>query len=180
MKNKEEKKTGQEPKKEKKVEKPEEEITETIEIPSDDAPAAETEVKDVAAEYKDMLQRLQAEFDNYRKRNAESVKIARNDGINEMILELLPVMDSFERGIASLEDSAKSGMELICKQLSNLFTKYEVVEIPALGEEFDPNVHHAIAQCDDAENAGKVVEVFQKGYKRKNKVLRASLVKVAQ
>ena len=156
----------------------EEEITEPIEIPSEEK--SEETKNDLAQEYKDILQRVQADFENYKKRTAESSKIARNDGINEMILELLPIMDSFERGIATLEESAKSGMELICKQLSNLFTKYEVEEIKSLGEDFDPNVHHAIAQCDDAENAGKITEVYQKGYKRKNKVLRAALVKVAQ
>ena len=167
--------------KEQKAEQPiEEEITEPIEIPSEPEKDPEPEIVDKAEEYKDLLQRLQAEFDNYRKRNAESVKIARSDGINEMIMEMLPIMDSFERGIASLEDSAKSGMELICKQMSNLFTKYGVEEIASLGETFDPNVHHAIAQSDDPENAGKIVEVFQKGYKRNNKVLRAALVKVAQ
>ena len=162
----------------KKEEPIEEEITEPIEIPAEEAPVEN--VKSEADEYKDMLQRLQAEFDNFRKRNAESVKTARNDGINEMILELLPIMDSFERGVASVEESAKSGMELICKQLSNLFTKYNVEEIPSLDVDFDPNVHHAIAQCDDPDNAGKIVEVYQKGYKRNNKVLRAALVKVAQ
>ena len=167
--------------KEQKAEQPiEEEFTEPIEIPSEPENEPEPEIVDKAEEYKDLLQRLQAEFDNYRKRNAESVKIARSDGINEMIMEMLPIMDSFERGIASLEDSAKSGMELICKQMSNLFTKYGVEEISSLGETFDPNVHHAIAQADDPENAGKIVEVFQKGYKRNNKVLRAALVKVAQ
>lgn len=176
MSKKENKKNEQEVEKE-----TEEEIVEPIKISVDETEETETEVKnDKADEYKDLLQRLQAEFDNYRKRNAESVKTARNDGINEMILELLPIMDSFERGISTLEESAKGGMELICKQLSNLFKKYEVEEIPSVGEEFDPNVHHAIAQCDDADNAGKIVEVYQKGYKRKNKVLRASLVKVAQ
>ena len=168
-------------KKEKKTaeEKLSEEITEQIEIPSEEN-KPEPEVVDKAEEYKDLLQRLQAEFDNYRKRTLESSKNARNDGINEMITELLPIMDSFERGIASLEDSAKSGMELICKQMNNLFTKYGVEAIASVGETFDPNVHHAIAQSDDPENAGKVVEEFQKGYKRNNKVLRAALVKVAQ
>ncbi len=168
-------------KKEKKTaeEKLSEKITEPIEIPSEEN-KPEPEVVDKAEEYKDLLQRLQAEFDNYRKRTLESSKNARNDGINEMITELLPIMDSFERGIASLEDSAKSGMELICKQMNNLFTKYGVEAIASVGETFDPNVHHAIAQSDDPENAGKVVEEFQKGYKRNNKVLRAALVKVAQ
>ncbi len=154
------------------------ENSEPIQIPSDDAEI--TDKKSEADEYKDMLQRLQAEFDNYRKRNQESIKTARNDGINEMILELLPVMDSFERGLGTVEESAKAGLELICKQLGNLLTKYGVEEIDALGKDFDPNYHHAIAQCEDAENANKVVEVFQKGYIRKEKVLRAALVKVAQ
>ncbi len=161
---------------EKATEEVAEEIPETIEIPAE----AVTEVADKAAEYKDMLQRLQAEFDNFRKRNAEAVKVARSDGINEMILELLPVMDSFERGLATVEGSAKSGLELICKQLSNLFSKYGVEEIKALGEEFNPNYHHAISQCEDKENENKVIEVFQKGYIRKEKVLRPALVKVAQ
>ncbi len=156
----------------------EEEITEPIEIPSE--PETEVKGKSEAEEYKDMLQRLQAEFDNFRKRNAESVKISRNDGINEIILELLPVMDSFERGLASIDESVKSGVELIYKQFSNLFNKYNVEEIVSLDAEFDPNIHHAIAQVDDPENAGKIVEVYQKGYIRNKKVLRAALVKVAQ
>ena len=132
-------------------------------------------------EYKDIAQRLQAEFDNYRKRNNESVKIARSDGINDVICALLDVLDNFERGIASVDDEkAKSGMELIYKQMLGLLTKFDVVEIEALGKEFDPKFHHAIAQCEDSENANTVVEVYQKGYKRKDKVLRASMVKVAQ
>ena len=132
-------------------------------------------------EYKDLTQRLQAEFDNFRKRNAESTRIARNDGINDVIISLLPVLDDFERGINATEnESAKSGMELIYKKIVNLLNKYDAVEIEALGAEFDPQYHHAIAQCEDAENNNKVVEVFQKGYQRKDKVLRPAMVKVAQ
>lgn len=132
-------------------------------------------------EYKDIAQRLQAEFDNYRKRNNESVSIARSDGINDVICALLDVLDNFERGIASVDDEkAKSGMELIYKQMLALLIKFDVVEIEALGKEFDPKLHHAIAQCEDSEKANTIVEVYQKGYKRKDKVLRASMVKVAQ
>ena len=132
-------------------------------------------------EYKDLAQRLQAEFDNFRKRNAESSRIARNDGINDVITSLLPVLDDFERGINATEnESAKGGMELIYKKIVNLLNKYDAVEIEALGAEFDPQYHHAIAQCEDAENSNKVVEVFQKGYRRKDKVLRPAMVKVAQ
>ena len=132
-------------------------------------------------EYKDIAQRLQAEFDNYRKRNNDSIKIARNDGMNDVILGIFPILDNFERGIGAVTDeSAKNGMELIYKQLLNLLAKFDVEEIVALGEEFNPQFHHAIAQIDDAENANKVVEVYQKGYIRKDRVLRASMVKVAQ
>ena len=132
-------------------------------------------------EYKDMLQRLQAEFDNFRKRNNESVRVARNDGINDVIVAMLPIIDNFERGIAAVADeTAKNGMELILKQMLSLFAKFDVEEIESLGKEFDPKYHHAITKCDDEVNSNKVVEVFQKGYKRKDKVLRAALVKVAQ
>jgi molecular chaperone GrpE len=133
-----------------------------------------------ADQFKDMAQRIQAEFDNYRKRNNESVRQSRNDGVNEILLELLPIIDNFERGLDTLEDKAKSGVELIYKQVCGLLKKYDVEEISAIGEEFNPELHHAIAQAEDAENANKVVEVFQKGYKRKNKVLRPAMVKVAQ
>lgn len=141
--------------------------------------AADAEKK--ISEYIETAQRIQAEFENYRKRNNESVKTARSDGINEVLVELLPVLDNFERGIASVSDgNAKSGMELIYKQMKTLLVKYEVEEINAQGENFDPKYHHAIAQCEDKENANKIVEVFRKGYVRKEKVLRPSMVKVAQ
>ena len=141
----------------------------------------ENELAKKADEFKELAQRIQAEFDNYRKRNNESVRIARSDGINDVIIALLPVLDNFERAIPAInEESAKAGVELIYKQTLALLTKFDVEEIASLGEEFDPKFHHAIAQCEDAENANKIVEVYQKGYKRKDKVLRPSLVKVAQ
>lgn len=141
----------------------------------------ENEYVKKADEFKEMAQRIQAEFDNYRKRNNESVRIARNDGINDVIVALFPILDNFERAISSItEESAKSGIELIYKQTVALLSKFDVNEIDALGQEFDPKFHHAIAQCEDDENANKIVEVYQKGYIRKDKVLRPSMVKVAQ
>ena len=130
--------------------------------------------------FKDMAQRIQAEFENYRKRNAEAVKNSRNDGIEDVIIALLPIIDNFERGLSVVEDGAKTGMELIYKQVMSVLDKFEVKEIEALGQDFDPKFHHAIAQAEDSDKANKVVEVFQKGYIRKNKVLRPAMVKVAQ
>lgn len=152
---------------------------EPIKIVSEDDEV--TIAKKKADEFKDMAQRVQAEFDNYRKRNIESVRIARNEGINDLLTELLPAIDNFERGLNALtEEKSKPGIELIYKQLLNLLQKYEVEEINSLGEEFNPNLHHAISQAEDAVNKNKIVEVFQKGYKRKDKVLRPAMVKVAQ
>ena len=129
-----------------------------------------------ADEYKDLAQRVQAEFDNYRKRNNEAVKVARNDATDDVISKLFPVLDNFERGISAVEDSARQGMELIYKQIVGILEKYEVKEIEALGAEFNPEYHHAIAKCDDGEKENVVVEVFQKGYIRKKKVLRPAMV----
>ena len=151
------------------------ELEGTIEIVDEVA-----EAQTAAEEYKGMAQRIQAEFDNYRKRNVESVRIAREDGKEDVLTALLSVLDNFERGLNALDEQSKPGVELIYKQVLSILDKFDVKEIEALGKPFDPQFHHAIAQCEDAENANTVVEVFQKGYIRKNKVLRPTLVKVAQ
>ena len=131
-------------------------------------------------EYKDTLQRVQAEFDNYRKRNAEAVKQARAEGVNETILQMLPVLDTVEIAIGMINDEAtKAGVELIRKKFAEVFSHYGVEEIEADGAEFDPALHNAVMQVEDAENAGKVVEVLRKGYRRNGKVIRYAMVKVA-
>lgn len=131
-------------------------------------------------EYKDMLQRLQAEFDNYRKRNTEAVKQARADGGNDVVLAMLPVLDTVEIAIKMIADDAtKAGVQLIEKKFQEVFNKYGVKEIEALGSDFDPNLHNAVMQVEDENNSGKVVEVLQKGYTRDGKVIRYSMVKVA-
>ncbi|MFW5780472.1 MAG: nucleotide exchange factor GrpE [Bacillota bacterium] len=137
-----------------------------------------------AVDYKNHLQRLQAEFDNYRKRTSENAISSRNDGICDVILEIIPAIDNLERGIEAVKDnSAKSGMEIILKQLREILKKFDVCEIKALGESFNPDKHHAIAkedECDDKESENKVTEVFSKGYQRNTKVLRPAMVKVTK
>lgn len=160
-----------------------EELEEPIVINDDPEEKTDDEIAKAmkaAEEFKDMAQRIQAEFDNYRKRNVEAIKTSRNDGIEDVITALLPVIDNFERGLGLMDESSKTGIELIYKQVMSVMEKFEVKEIKALGCEFDPKFHHAIAQAEDPDNANKVVEVFQKGYIRKNKVLRPAMVKVAQ
>ncbi len=151
---------------------------EVISIPLDDIDDAASMAQKKVDEYKDHLQRLQAEFDNYRKRTAENSRQSRNEGICDVVTELLPAIDNLERGIAAVTDqSAKNGMELIQKQLIEILAKFDVCEIKALGEEFNPDFHHAIAKDGEGEEP-KVTEVYMKGYQRKAKILRPCMVKV--
>ncbi len=140
------------------------------------------DAKREADEYKNMLQRLQAEFDNYRKRTGESARTSRQDGICDVIMELIPAIDNLERGISVIEDtSARNGMEIILKQLLEVLSKFDITEITALGQLFNPDIHHAVAKDDDCDGSGEsiVSEVFEKGYKRHQKILRPSMVKVS-
>lgn len=152
-------------------------VEEPIKIPNEQVVSEETK----AEEYKNLAQRIQAEFENFRKRNNDAVRTARNEGNNDIFMAIFPVMDNFERAIAMLSGADKTGVELIYKQIVAVLTKYEVEEIKAMGELFNPELHHAIAQCEAEDcSTNVIVEVFQKGYKRKDKVLRPSMVKVAQ
>lgn len=131
-------------------------------------------------EYKDTLQRVSAEFDNYRKRTQDAVKNARADGADDVLEAFLPVLDAVEIAIGMIGDEATlKGVKLIEKQFRDLFSKYGVEEIEALGQDFDPAYHNAVMQVEDPENAGKVVEVVRKGYKRAGRIIRYAMVKVA-
>jgi molecular chaperone GrpE len=138
-----------------------------------------------AAENWDKYLRQLAEFENFRKRsNAEKAGMY-NNGVRDTVEKLLPVIDNFERAFAAVpEDERESGVfkgiEMIQKQLFEVMASLGVEEIPAQGEPFDPNVHAAVMHiedegCDD----NVIVEVFQKGYKLGDKVIRPSMVKVA-
>jgi len=132
-------------------------------------------------EYKDLLQRVQADFDNYRKRTHDAVKAGKSDAIDDTLKEILPVLDNMERAFGAILDvAARSGFELIYRQLVSVLEKYGVEAVGVAGEQFNPEAHHAIAQVDAPEHAGIVVEVFQKGYKRGLRILRPAMVKVAQ
>ena len=130
---------------------------------------------------KDTLLRLRAEYDNYRKRTTKEKEGIYSDAYVDVIKEILPIIDNLERAIAadgSLED-LKKGVEMTMKGCQDAFTKLGVEEIDATGE-FDPNFHNAVMHVED-ENLEKnvVAEVFQKGYKKDNKIIRHTMVKVA-
>lgn len=130
---------------------------------------------------KDSLLRLRAEYDNYRKRTTKEKEGIYSDAYVDVVKEILPIIDNLERAIAadgSLED-LKKGVEMTMKGCQDAFDKLGIEEIDATGE-FDPNFHNAVMHIED-ENLDKnvVAEVFQKGYKKDNKIIRHTMVKVA-
>lgn len=128
--------------------------------------------------------RLMAEFQNYKRRAAREKSDIHAYANEKLIGELLPVLDNFERaletGAADAEGFAK-GMELIFTQMKTALENAGLAEIPALGEEFDPNIHNAVMTEDSDEQAdGHISKVLQKGYKLKDKVIRPSMVAVVR
>ncbi|MGI6704467.1 MAG: nucleotide exchange factor GrpE [Clostridia bacterium] len=146
------------------------------------------ELKEKNEEYYNRLLRLQADFDNYRKRIAREKEEMYGYVAGEIILDFLGVLDNMERAALSAAGqdcdcgsaSLREGIEMVVKQLREILSKYHVEEIPAEGEKFDPNFHHAVMQVKDTDKEeGTVLEVLQKGYMIKTRVLRPSIVKVA-
>ena len=126
--------------------------------------------------------RLMADFQNYKKRVEKEKSDIYSYANEKLAVELLAVLDNFERALEHNADDAsfKEGMEMIFKQLFDVLEKAGLKEIPALGEEFDPNFHNAVMNEEtDEYESGKVSGVMQKGYTLNGKVIRPSMVKVA-
>lgn len=125
--------------------------------------------------------RLTAEYDNYRKRTVKEKEGIYTDACADVLKDMLPVIDNLERAIAAdgSDSELKKGVEMTLKQFNDALGKLNVEEIPSDGK-FDPNVHNAVMHVQGEEyGENEIVEVFQKGYKRGEKVLRYSMVKVA-
>ena len=134
-------------------------------------------------ELTDRVQRQMAEFDNYRKRTEKEKASMYIIGAKDIVEKILPVVDNFERGLATAagsEDPFVQGMEKIYKQLLTTLDEVGVKPIEAVGKEFNPDFHNAVMHVED-EEAGEniIVEEFQKGYLYKDFVVRHSMVKVA-
>ena len=137
------------------------------------------------AEEKDRYTRLMAEFDNFRKRNEKEKDAMYDFGARVVIEKILPVIDNFERGLNALSDEEKEsgfaqGMDKTYRQFMEILEGMGVKPIEAVGAQFNPELHNAVMHVDD-ESVGEniVVEEFQKGYTYKDKLVRASMVKVA-
>lgn len=136
------------------------------------------------AELNDRVMRTMAEFENFRKRTDKEKADMFENGARSVIEKLLPVVDSFERGLSILSEEEKAtpiaaGMDKIHKQFLKALEDMGVTPIEAVGKEFDPNFHNAVMHGDDDKFGENIVsEEFQKGYLYKEKVVRYSMVKV--
>jgi molecular chaperone GrpE len=145
--------------------------------------------RDMAAEYLDALQRERASFINYRRRvDQEKAEQAQYATAN-LVKRLLPVVDDFDRAMAAMpekelkHDKWLHGIELISRKLHTILEQEGVEPIEPLGQPFDPNLHEAVAFEDNSEggdHVDKVAEVYSKGYKMKDRVIRPAMVKVSR
>ncbi len=156
---------------------------EDIVLSPEQAKALKAELDKLREERDDAVkqaQRLQAEFDNYRKRNASLAADSRDDGVRDTVKQLLPVLDNFERAMANAPegDPFVEGVRIIARQLTDNLGKVGMEEIEADGM-FDPNLHEAVMK-DSTEGVepGMITAVFQKGYRVKGRIIRHSMVKV--
>ncbi|SHI70841.1 nucleotide exchange factor GrpE [Lutispora thermophila] len=165
-----------------------EETSSEMEKMKEELKAKEEKIKEYEAfieEQKDRHLRLQADFDNYRKRVAREREEIFVAALEDIMTQLLPTIDNFDRALdsfrsADLDSKYIEGLEMIYKEFVSTLQKNGLEEIEALNCEFDPNKHHAVMQVEaNEEDDNKVKEVFQKGYTLKSKVIRPAMVKVA-
>lgn len=149
------------------------------EAPAEDPLAAVTRERD---EYLDALQRMKAEFENYRKRNDRDRVSQRDAAAREVVLEVVPVLDNLERAVGALgqvDESLVEGVEMVRQQLAGVLGERGLEEIEVMGERFDPTRHDAVSMAPAAEPEGTIVAVVQKGYRMGDHVIRAAKVVVS-
>ena len=162
----------------------EEVVEEISEETIDEVAETETIEKEKYDELYDKHLRLMAEYDNFKKRTQKEKEELGTFAVSATIEKLLPVIDNFERALDSVSEDEKNtfseGVEMVYRQMMEILDKMGVSEIEAVGCEFDPEIHNAVMHVDDdSQDANFVVEQFMKGYKYKDKVIRYSMVKVA-
>ena len=174
--------------------KKDEEIKEQVQEETEDAtndyeaPSEETKEEKVVSkeeEYLNLAQRIQADFDNYRKRNVSLRADALTDGKVEAVKAFLPVLDNLERALETerkngTTGSLMDGLEIVLNQMLKTLSDLGVEEIEALNKPFDPTCHNAMMQipAQEGQEKGIVANVFEKGYKMGDKIIRYSMVQV--
>ena len=135
-------------------------------------------------EYLDSLRRSQADFANFKRRNATARADGYEDGTREAVAAMLPVIDNLERAIDAFKQAGDEespmleGVKMVYRSLLDNCARFGLEELPAEGCEFNPEIHNAVMR-EVTDDPGKVLEVFQKGYKVKDRVIRYAMVKVS-
>ncbi|MCF3941815.1 nucleotide exchange factor GrpE [Oceanobacillus sp. APA_J-5(13-2)] len=154
-------------------------ITDEKTVNADELAALQKEKDDLY----DRILRLQAEYDNFKRRSQKEKEAERKYKAQDLVNDLLPVLDNFERALQVEQTEATSnlieGISMVYRQLQDALTNNGVEVIDTEGKEFDPNLHHAVMQVEDENHeSNHIVEELQKGYMLKDRVIRPSMVKV--
>ena len=155
---------------------------------SEPTPSVEDEIEQLKSEYEakiDQMLRTVAEYENAKKRAIRDKEEFQKYAVESVIKDLIPVIDSMNRAIKAAKESTDfdalhEGIQLIQKQIHNVLERKNISIIDAIGKNFDPNLHEAIAQVESDLPMNTIVEEFQVGYKLRDRVLRASMVSVSQ
>ena len=172
------------------AEQPVEETTETeaepAEVTLEDVPAEEDDTAALEAQLKeksDRILRLQADFENFRRRTAKEKEELAAVITQNLLTDLLPLLDNFERAMAVEQtdgEAFQKGVEMIFTQLREVMDKHGLENIEAEGKPFDPNVHQAVMRVENPDvEDGTITQVLQKGYQAKGRVIRPTMVQVA-
>ena len=152
---------------------------ETMHKKETEKPAQESKSKE--SEYLELAQRITAEFENYKKRNADLAKKSEEEGVLKAVEKMLPVVDAFDNAFKMVKDEgSKEGLRIVYDIVIGALHDLGIEEIDALGKDFDPDLHNAVIATEDSKNAGKVLEVYQKGFRMGDRVVRYSMVRVAK
>lgn len=166
-------------------ERPEEAAAEAKPVEAE-PPAAEADPAAERDEFRDLLLRKQAEFDNYKKRVERDRARANRQAERTLIVALLPLLDDFERALGAAAEGSggeawRAGMELIHRELLEILRKRGVTPIDTAGARFDPNLHEAVAyQTCEGRGDGEVIDELRRGYRFGEELLRAAMVRVAK
>ena len=139
------------------------------------------ELEAALAEQNDKYMRMMAEYDNFRKRSAKEREGTYADAYADALASILPIIDNLERAVGVTEaDGVLKGLEMTLKGADEALVKMGVEAFGKEGDEFDPNIHNAVMMVDDeSHKEGEIVSVFQKGYKKGDKIIRYAMVTVA-
>ena len=136
-------------------------------------------LKSEAKEKDDKYLRLAAEYDNFRRRSREEKDATYSSAMADTVAELLPIIDNLERAAAFDDgEKVKEGLKMIASTVGASLSKLGVESFGNIGDKFDPNLHNAVMHDeDDSERENEITDVFQKGYKKGNKIIRFAMVK---